>query len=263
MVKIASEVLAVLGNCTFAGNMLYLPPGQLDRKLYEAVNKVLDANGGKWNRGAKAHVFDEPAEAAIEQALLTGEFHRTKQDLGQFDTPPAIADRVCQLADLKAGQLIYEPSAGIGNLVAAAIRVTNTGATIFANEIDPKRHAQCVTTNYRAFGAGGISMRDFLTMPTDKLAEENLQFDRVIMNPPFAKQADIDHVLHALKFVKPGGRLVAIMSASVTFRTNRKTTDFWHYIESTCRSHYREALPAGAFAESGTNVNAVIVAVDV
>lgn len=260
MPKISNEVLAVLGNCTFKDNLLYLPPGQLDRALYTAVNAVLAANGGKWNRAAKAHVFDEPAESAIEQALLTGEFHRVKQDLGQFDTPAALADRVCQLADLKAGQLIYEPSAGIGNLVAAAIRAIGTGAGIFANEIDPKRHAQCVSTNYRAFGGGGISMKDFLTIDTVQAGKDNLLFDRVIMNPPFANQADIDHVQHALQMLKPGGRLVAIMSASVKFRTNRKTTEFRQLIDGISQW---EAVPEKAFAESGTNVNAVIAAIDV
>lgn len=246
MPKISNEVLAVLGNCSFKDNLLYLPPGQLDRALYTAVNAVLAANGGKWNRAAKAHVFDEPAESAIEQALLTGEFHRVKQDLGQFDTPPALADRVCDLADLKAGMTVLEPSAGIGRLALAAAK---SGCDVTCVEIDQGR----------VMMLGG-----FEVLGVDFLALSNAfrKFDRVIMNPPFAKQADIDHVLHALKFLKPGGRLVAIMSASVTFRTNRKTTDFWHFIESTCRRHSREALPVGAFAESGTNVNAVIVAID-
>jgi hypothetical protein len=37
---------------------VYLPPGNLDRKTYEAVNKALTAIGGKWTGGkVKAHVF--------------------------------------------------------------------------------------------------------------------------------------------------------------------------------------------------------------
>jgi hypothetical protein len=30
------------------------------------------------------------------------------------------------------------------------------------------------------------------------------------MNPPFANADDIKHIMHALKMLKPGGRLVAI-----------------------------------------------------
>lgn len=260
MPKISNEVLAVLGNCTFDGPRLYLP-AQLDRKLYEAVNKVLDANGGKWNRAQKAHVFGENAADAIEQALLTGEFHRVKQDLGQFDTPPALADRVVALANIKPGMLVYEPSAGIGNLVAAVIRATGTGAGIFANEIDLKRLEKCRETNYRALGGGGLSNKDFLSIDASRLREDNLQFDRVVMNPPFAKQADIDHVLHAMKFVRRGGRLVSIMSASVRFRENRKTRDFRLLVDHM--GAYWENLPDDSFKESGTGVNAVIFVLDV
>ena len=35
-------------------------------------------------------------------------------------------------------------------------------------------------------------------------------FDRIVMNPPFANADDIKHIMHALKMLKPGGRLVAI-----------------------------------------------------
>ena len=258
--KISDEVLNVLGNYTFDGPRLMLP-AQLDRKLYVAVNAVLEANGGKWNRSAKAHVFPgESAEDAIEQALATGEFRRVKQELGQFDTPEALADRVVELADIKPGMLIFEPSAGIGNLVEAIMLKTGTGAGIFANEIDPKRMEECRTRNWKAFGGGGLSNNDFLKMPVPPV-EENLHFDRVVMNPPFAKQADIDHVLHAMRFVRAGGRLVAIMSASVRFRTNAKTVAFRELMDSM-GAHW-EDVPEGAFKESGTAVNAVIMAVDV
>ena len=33
-------------------------------------------------------------------------------------------------------------------------------------------------------------------------------FDAVLMNPPFAQGADIEHITRALKMLKPGGRLV-------------------------------------------------------
>jgi type I restriction-modification system DNA methylase subunit len=80
------------------------------------------------------------------------------------------------------------------------------------------------------------------------------------MNPPFAKQADIAHVTHAAKFLKPGGRLVSVMSASVTFRTDAKTEAFRGFINSKGAAH--EKLAGGAFKESGTMVNAVIVSFD-
>ena len=76
------------------------------------------------------------------------------------------------------------------------------------------------------------------------------------MNPPFSRQADIHHVNHAIKFLKPGGVLVSVMSAGVTFRTNRLTDDFRRMV--IAHNGQIGALPAGAFKESGTMVNTEI-----
>lgn len=42
MAKIPEEVLDILAECRVEGDTLYLPNVQLDRKLYVAVNKVLE-----------------------------------------------------------------------------------------------------------------------------------------------------------------------------------------------------------------------------
>jgi predicted RNA methylase len=255
--KISPEVLDVLGNCTFEGNKLFLPGVQLERKLYEAVNKVLQANGGKWNRSAKAHIFDEPAEEAIEQALLTGEFRRLKQDLGQFDTPAAVVDRVMELADIQPGMRVLEPSAGIGRLALAAVE---RGGQVMCYEIDEKRCAALVQSTIAALAEKKprldmVVQLDFLTHAPAP------NYDRVVMNPPFAKQADISHVLHALAFLKPGGRLVAVMSSSVRFRTNSKATSFRDLVDGLGAEW--EDVDPGAFRESGTMVSTCILKVDV
>lgn len=80
------------------------------------------------------------------------------------------------------------------------------------------------------------------------------------MNPPFSRQADIKHVSHALKFLKPNGRLVSVMASSMTFRSNKLTTEFRELID--LRNGWIEKLPEGAFKSSGTMVNTVIVVID-
>lgn len=254
--KIDNHILAILAASVCEASRLYLP-GELSRPDYVAVNKVLEANGGKWNKAAKAHVFDEDAADAIEQALATGEFHRVKQDLGQFDTPAAVVARLIELAEIRPGDEVLEPSAGIGNIVSALIE--EKVLHVRAVEIDQKRRefmmerfASRSRENLIHYGD-----KDFLTIRPRPV------FDRVVMNPPFAKQADIDHVTHALQFLRPGGRLVAVMSAAVMWRTNRKTEDFKAHCSSTGRRYEIEALPEGSFASSGTNVDACIIAVDV
>jgi hypothetical protein len=47
---ISESVLAILDGAKIENNIVKLTCGQLDRKTYEAVNKVLVDLGGKWNR---------------------------------------------------------------------------------------------------------------------------------------------------------------------------------------------------------------------
>jgi 16S rRNA G1207 methylase RsmC len=92
---------------------------------------------------------------------------------------------------------------------------------------------------------------DFLGIQPDA------SYDRVVMNPPFAGQDDIRHVMHAFSFLKPNGRLVAIMSAGVLFRANKLTTAFRDLVADN--SGAIEPLPDGSFRSSGTAVNTCIV----
>lgn len=246
--RIEQDILEILERSVVEGGTLRLPPAQLDRKTYAAVNKVIEAAGGRWDRKARAHVFEGDAVDTIDPILLTGEYTLTKQDFGQFDTPMDLAFQVAGLARIEAGMSILEPSAGIGNLVDAAEKA---GGRVEGFEIDAKRLHSCKD---RCILAGGIRLSDFLASQPEPI------FDRVVMNPPFAKQADIRHVTHAAKFLRPGGRLVSIMSASVTFRTDARSEDFRNFINSRGVAH--EVLPPKSFKDSGTNVNAVIVSFD-
>lgn len=246
--KIQQDVLAVLDCAHVEGNHLKLT-GQLDRKLYTSVNKVLEGIGGKWNRKAGAHVFEEDVAEMLEQIIATGEYRRIKQDLGQFDTPGDIARTVVDFALIKTGSHILEPSAGKGALARLAARAA--GTYVDCVEIDEKR-ANYLTT---VPGVARITRRDFLTVEP----AEAETYDRVVMNPPFARQADIDHVSHALRFLKPDGCLTAIMSQSVRWRHNEKAVAFRTMLKNMSAVWFD--LPAGAFAESGTMVTACVVRV--
>ena len=256
--KIESSVLAVLEEATTDGNRLVMA-GQISRPTYVAVDRVLQALGGRWSRKDRAHVFDGPAIDAIEPVLQSGEYTRDKQDLGQFDTPPSLAAAVVEAAGIEPGMSTLEPSAGGGNLVHCMLAA---GASrIHAVEIYPKL-ARHLEQRFKSFSGDAaaegqiveISERDFLTVDPEAV------FDRVVMNPPFARQADIDHVRHAFEFLRPGGRVVAIMSAGTAFRTNRKAVEFRDLVASSAGTI--EALPDKSFAESGTDVRTVLVTLE-
>lgn len=240
--KLTDDVLNVLTEAETDGNQLRLV-GQLDRTLYVATNKALEAAGGKWNRSAKAHIFPDDAADAIEQMVLTGEIIAAKQEFGFFPTPPEVVDRLIGLAKLESGMRVLEPSAGQG---AIASRLAEDGGDVTCVELLDENIA--ALKELRLFG--DIRQSDFLELSADPT------YDRVVMNPPFAKQADIHHVNHALEFLKPDGLLVSIMSNSVSFRENSLTTTFRQMVND--RGGYSEDLPDGAFKSSGTMVRTII-----
>lgn len=245
--QIETNVLAALSGARMNGPHLSIVQ-QLDRKLYLRVNKVLEDAGGKWVSKAKAHVFDGDAAEIMEPILLTGEIHARKsvaQEFGVFFSPPDVVDEIMQRADIRPGMQVLEPSAGAGAIAhEAAVR----GGLVDCVELLPRN-----VDDLRKSGlARSVTSGDFL-----EIEPGETRYDRVVMNPPFANRADVRHVLHALRFLAPGGRLVAVMSAGVTFRSDRLTIDFREEIER--RHGGIEKLPAQSFKLSGTGVETVIV----
>lgn len=245
--RLAPDVIEILDESTLIGNRLLLPGRQLDRALYGRVDAALKAIGGKWNRAAKAHLFEGNPADALDNLITTGEV-TTHQDIGYFPTPPPVVDRLLDLADLgdrsRARKLhVLEPSAGRG-AIAQAVRAR--GCMVDCVENDP--------ANVAAIKAAGFAVwvgdMDFLTLQPAPI------YDRVIMNPPFARQQDIDHVRHAYLFVRHGGLLVAVMSIGVRQRVNRKAAEFRAFVEMA--DGWFEDLPDDAFRPSGTGVRTCI-----
>ena len=239
-----TDTLAILGRASTNGHVLHLTDG-LDRKAYARVAKVIELAGGRWDKKAKAHLFDEmTAEDALEQVLLTGQIVDERQELGAFYTPPHIAAQVIATADLKAGMAVLEPSAGRGALAAPAFLL---GCFVDCVEIDPKSVKILCSIAFRHVVPG-----DFLAM------RPKPAYDSVVMNPPFARQQDVAHVRHAARFLKPGGRLVAITSAGVLFRTDRRTELLKRLVAAGDGT--MAALPDDSFASAGTKVRTAMVA---
>lgn len=243
--RIDPEVLAVLSAATTEGYNVTLT-GQLDRKLYDRTNKVLEAAGGKWNRKARAHVFAADASDRMDQIILSGTVEVPKDEFNFFPSPPVVVDRLMELADIGPGMTVLEPSAGQG---AIAFACHEHGAIVDCVEL-MRANVDTLLGDKRC---RAVSNSDFLTMQPAQV------YDRVVMNPPFMKQADIKHVVHALQFLKPGGLLVAVMAAGVTFRTDARTRDFLGLVED--HGGHIEPLPENSFKSSGTGVNTVIAVI--
>ena len=244
--RVEQTVLTVLSNAQVAGNQVVLV-GQLERKLYEKTNKVLEAAGGKWVRKARAHVFECEAASRIDQILVTGEVAVPKDEFNFFPTPSGIVAKLVELADIEPGMRVLEPEAGQG---AIALACVEAGAVVDCVELMERNFAKLQAMDR----FGSVRNMDFLKIEPTPI------YDRIVMNPPFLKQADIHHVNHALKFLRPDtGLLVSVMSAGVSFRVNNLTTSFRQLVAE--RGGSFECLPEGAFKDSGTSVNTVVVSI--
>jgi len=246
--KIDQPVMTVLSTVECSGNRAVIVD-QLDRKLYTKVNEVLVALGGKWNRSAKAHVFEGDAATRIDEAIIQGEV-ATHKDIGFFPTPPSLARQL--IADLKIdpGMTFLEPSAGTGRIVDAALAA---GAKVTVIERDATMR-KALIANYANVSVAPYD--DFL----DCVVPQFALFDRVGMNPAFLKcgKGDhLDHVRRAFEALKAGGQLKSIMPVSIEFRQDRRHREFREWVLDL--GGEIERLPDGSFRESGTNVNTCTV----
>lgn len=160
-----------------------------------------------------------------------------------FPTPRDLAQRVADLADIKPGMRVLEPSAGTGALLGAMGGGHNLEfGSVYAVEID----ARLADRLRSEFPQVIVDNANFLECNGDIG-----QFDRILMNPPFINGSDIKHIQHARSMLKPGGRLVAICANGPRQREALlPMADYW------------EDLPSGTFSEQGTNVSTALLIIE-
>lgn len=156
-----------------------------------------------------------------------------------FQTPLEIAGRVVELADVRPGMRVLEPSAGLGRLVVPAMSCNPD--SLVAIDVN----TECVRALFEMdLDRVTILQRDFLGVSVGDIG----LFDRVVMNPPFTMKSDIAHIQHARRFLKSDGRLVAIcMDGHRREEELGPLCDHW------------EKLPSGSFKREGTNVPTVLL----
>ena len=152
---------------------------------------------------------------------------------GYFPTPKDVVE---QMLSYVRPQRVLDPSCGAGAILDVVEDCETFGYEInytLANIAMEKGHVvECV---------------DFLSVPVQ-------EWSCILMNPPFEREQDIDHVLHAYRFLK--GTLVAVMSEGTFSRNTKKAVAFREFLSE---NGYAVELPVDAFRESGTGVKARLV----
>jgi len=237
----------VLQNCTVEGMVVKLPPGQLDRNLYIEVAKALNLINGKWKGGkVMGFVFQEDPTELLEQ-ISNGEKKNLKKEYQFFATPDDLADKLVEMASLEECHYTLEPSAGQGSIVKAIGRK-------FPNmSVDCFELMEVNQTILR-------KIKNVFFCEDDFLATKNGGYNRIIANPPFSKNQDIDHIRKMYSCLEVGGRLVSISSKHWQLSNNKKETAFREWLKEI--NAKIEEIPAGSFKSSGTAVGGLIITID-
>lgn len=163
---------------------------------------------------------------------------------GYYPTPKALVELMIEKADIHMGLRVLEPSAGHGSIVDG---LQGLYVDVDACELN---HTLAQILKDKGIKVVGDDFMLYLN---------EVKYDRVLMNPPFEKGQDVEHVTRAYDMLRHLGRLVAIMSPGWTFRTGPKAEAFRALVEE-CGTW--ETLPDGSFKDSGTGTSAVIVTLD-
>lgn len=205
----------------------------------------------KFQNGNAHVIFDRDALLDINRALA--EFYgdvlpdaededakpqastAVSKDLQFYWTPESVAERLCDRAgiykprytvdDVKPYRVL-EPSCGDGRIMD---ELRARSCRPFGIEVHAGRAAEARAKGHH------VLTGNFLEQPARE------EFDFVVMNPPFYGRHYVKHINHALKFLKPGGTLVAVLPATAYY-DHQEVKGRW------------EDLPTASFSEAGTNV---------
>lgn len=183
------------------------------------------------NHALAEYYGDVLPDTTDEKPTRKQESTAVAKDLQYYPTPENVVDRVLTEAYIRPGDRVLEPSCGCGRFMDA---IRKSGATVIGIEVDASRADICRSKGH------SVLVKNFLeTIPT-------ADFDHVVMNPPFYGKHYVKHVKHALGFLKPGGKLTAILPATA------------RYDHGLLDGQWLD-LPVGSFSESGTNINTCVL----
>lgn len=231
-----------LSKCIISGNTISLPFEQLPN--YSEVRKALLNAGATYNRNK--FVFPADAQPYIAR-LMGGESVNIKKEFQFFATPEPLAKYLVSIAEVDNYQRILEPSAGQGAIIKAIMEKCCVN-------VDCCELMDINSKILEKLEGCTLIADDFLKL------ERYSYYDRIIANPPFNKNQDVEHIQLMYRHLKNGGRLVSIASKHWQHSTNKKESAFRQWLKNVDADV--EEIPQGAFLESGTKIATCIIIIN-
>jgi type I restriction enzyme M protein len=167
----------------FEGNNNYMKSGINIRKVLNKLNEI------DFNIAKDRHAFGELYETILKELQSAGKS-------GEFYTPRAITEFICEMINPQLGEKILDPSCGTGGYLTAAVEhlrkeansvedIENLAKNIIGWEYKPLPYL-LATTNLilHDIEVPNISFRDSLDQPLSAYTEKN-RVNAILANPPF------------------------------------------------------------------------------
>lgn len=241
------SVEEILRLCTLENNILKLPQVQFNKKSYAEAKKWIEEAGGSW-QGGKVQGFTFPFNAErVFSILKDGKRCNLQQEYQFFETPDSVADWLIMLAGgIHEDDTVLEPSAGRGALIKAIHRACPS-VMVECYELMPEN---------REFLH---SLGNVILLGEDFAKDSVGSYSKIIANPPFANNQDIDHVRLMYDRLEEGGTLAVITSPHWKFASEKKCDVFRRWIDEVHGQVFE--IGAGEFKESGTSISTMAIVI--
>lgn len=189
----------------------------------EALRRKREYLEGRAERmAARGSRLSEEAERRIGRAADQADEEVQRLPIpGYFPTPPDVARRVVEIAQVGADSTVLDPSAGHGALLRAV------------HDAAPDAEADAIEVNGQL---RGLLLKQGIPVVAYDVFDPEFQpgtmYNKIVMNPPYEEGATIDHVQRAYEFLAPGGTLVAVVPESIRYRQDKRHTAFRAWLEA-------------------------------
>lgn len=227
------------------GNRMDLPKNfSFSKKEYTDLKNEIIKSGGIYSKNG--FDFIENSEIVYDR-ITSGSNYNLKKEFQFFGTPEEKADELVSLAEIQPNDSILEPEAGQGAIIRAINKVCDIVPDCF----------ELMDVNKIVLNKSGLK---FNLIGDDFLKHNGKLYTKIIANPPFSKNQDIDHILEMYKCLAPNGRLVSMSSESWVDGNQKKQKDFRKWLEDVEAVVIQ--IEKGTFKESGTMVGGKIIVIN-